>query len=140
MYYAVLSNIIASPWIPGIINPERRGHYERNRIERTPGPREYWAPEDWDRFMAAYPAPPNITPPLSSVLFLEYWDGTKWWLTTETGSIHSESYVGPGKEKHYWRGIEYDDGIHARLSRPADLSAGWVFDWGNPHGFKLAGK
>jgi hypothetical protein len=114
MKLKVTDNLKVTDWIPGILKPEHAGHYQRDRRTPTPRPTENFSPEDCERFLIFYPPPNNVAPAVGKVIELEYWDGRTWWLSTDFGIRSIRSYEGPGSEKHYWRGIEFDPMIHSR--------------------------
>lgn len=112
MKLTVTENLKVTGWIPGIFNPVHAGHYQRDRRTQTPRPSEYFRPEDSERFLALYPPPKNTAPTIGKVIDLEYWDGHTWWLSSDIGFRTIRSYEGAGAERHYWRGIEYDESQH----------------------------
>jgi hypothetical protein len=101
--------LTTTPWIPGILNPEHRGYYQRDRRTRVPSPTPYIDPKEFERFHAEYPPAANVPPAIGSQIELEYWNGRQWMID---GLSQMQSYVGPGKEKCYWRGIEFDPNVH----------------------------
>lgn len=101
MPYVVDTLLKTTPWIPGILNPERPGFYQRDRRTRVPSVNIYMASEEGERFLAEYPPSANLPPAIGTTLDLEYRDG-KQWMFDHLRRI--PSYVGPGKERCYWRG------------------------------------